>query len=59
MNWVMKMPDYKELYFKMFRASEEAIRRLVAVQQECEERYLSSQEAENEAVSSEQKASGE
>ncbi len=59
MNWVMKMPDYKELYFKMFRASEEAIRRLVAVQQECEERYLSSQEAENEAVPSEQKASGE
>ncbi len=59
MNWVMKMPDYKELYFKMFRASEEAIRRLVAVRQECEERYLSSQEAENEAVPSEQKASGE
>ena len=55
----MKMPDYKELYFKMFRASEEAIRRLVAVRQECEERYLSSQEAENEVVPSEQKASGE
>ena len=55
----MKMPDYKELYFKMFRASEEAIRTLVAIQQECEELYLSSQEAEEEAAPIEQEASDE
>ncbi len=35
-------PDYKELYFKLFRASEQAIRLLIAAQQECEELYLSS-----------------
>ena len=34
------MPDYKELYLKMVRASEEAIRILIKAQQECEELYL-------------------
>lgn len=34
------MPDYKELYFKMLGASEDAIRILVQAQQECEELYL-------------------
>ena len=34
------MPDYKELYFKLFRATEDAIRILVEAQQECEELYL-------------------
>jgi len=36
------MPDYKEMYFKMFRASEQAINILIAAQQECEENYISS-----------------
>ena len=36
------MPDYKEMYLKLFRASEEAVNILIAVQQECEELYLSS-----------------
>lgn len=40
------MPDYKELYLKLFRASEEAVNRLIAVQQECEELYLSQDERE-------------
>lgn len=40
------MPDYQEMYLKMFRASEEAINILIAVQQECEELYLSSPEPE-------------
>ncbi len=31
------MPDYKEMYFRMFKASERAIELLIAVQQECEE----------------------
>lgn len=34
------MPDYKELYLKMMRASEQAIRILIEAQRECEERYL-------------------
>ena len=35
------MPDYKEMYLKMVRASEKAIRILVEAQQECEELYIS------------------
>ena len=47
------MPDYKEMYLKMMRASEKAIREmeaatagLIAAQRECEEMYLSAPEAE-------------
>ena len=35
------MPNYKELYLKMMRASEQAIRTLIRTQQECEELYVS------------------
>ena len=38
--------DYKEMYLKMMRASEEAIRILIQAQQECEELYVSAQETE-------------
>ena len=38
--------DYKEMYLKMMRASEEAIRILVKAQQECEEMYVSAEEPE-------------
>ena len=38
------MPDYKEMYLKMVRASEAAIRILVEAQQECEELYISAPE---------------
>ena len=34
------MTNYKELYLKMFRASEKAVRILIETQQECEELYL-------------------
>ena len=34
------MADYKEMYRTLFRASEQAIRTLVAAQQACEEMYL-------------------
>lgn len=34
------MPDYKEMYLKIFRASEEAINILIAAQRECEEYYI-------------------
>ena len=40
------MPDYKEMYLKMARASEQAIRILVKAQQECEELYISAPEPE-------------
>ena len=38
--------NYKEMYLKMVRASEEAIRILVKAQQECEEMYISAEEPE-------------
>ena len=34
------MPDYKEMYFTLFRATEQAINQLIAAQQACEELYL-------------------
>ena len=34
------MPDYEEMYLKLFRATEEAIQILIAAQQECEELYI-------------------
>ena len=40
------MPDYKEMYLKLFRATEEAISTLIAAQQECEELYIRSFESE-------------
>lgn len=36
------MPNYKELYFKLFHASEKAINILNTAQQECEDLYVSS-----------------
>ena len=43
--------DYKELYLKMMRASEEAIRVLIKAQQECEELYLAAEEEASEEES--------
>ena len=40
------MPDYKEMYLKMVRASEKAINTLIAVQQECEVMCIEPVEAE-------------
>jgi len=42
------MPDYKELYLEMFRASEKAIRELIRVQQACEEAILSEEDSNEE-----------
>lgn len=33
------MSDYKEMYYKLFKASQEAIEIIVAAQKECEEIY--------------------
>ena len=40
------MSDYKEMYFRLFRATEDAMELLIKAQRECEEMYLS---AEDEA----------
>ncbi len=41
------MPDYKELYLKLFRASETAVRVLLDAQRECEELYIAEPEPES------------
>ncbi len=46
LTWVIDMPDYKELYLNMMRATEKAIRILIQAQKECEELYLSMPEPE-------------
>ncbi len=38
------MPDYKEMYFDLFRATERAINILIEAQQKAEEEYVSSPE---------------
>ena len=40
------MANYKELYLKLFRATESAVRCLITAQQECEEDFLASPEPE-------------
>ena len=39
------MPDYKKMYFTLFKASEEAANLLIAAQRECEERVISDGDA--------------
>jgi hypothetical protein len=43
---VIQVPDYKELYFNLFRATEQAINLLITAQQACEEEYLRQGEEE-------------
>ena len=38
------MPDYKKMYFTLFKASEDAANLLIAAQRECEELYIASEE---------------
>lgn len=45
------MPDYKEMYLKLFRASEQAISTLIQAQRECEELYISQPEADLKVLS--------
>lgn len=40
------MPDYKEMYLKLFRATEEAVNLLIDAQQVCEELYITAPEPE-------------
>ena len=45
------MPDYKEMYLKLFRASEQAINTLIQAQRECEELYISQPEPDLKVLS--------
>ena len=40
------MPDYKKMYLRLFRASEEAINLLIEAQRECEEMPLEDEQPE-------------
>ena len=42
------MPDYKEMYLTLFRATEDAVNALIAAQQQCEELYLNTPQVEGE-----------
>lgn len=42
------MPDYKEMYLTMVRASEKAINTLVEAQRKCEELYLEGEDEKKE-----------
>ncbi|WP_312636211.1 hypothetical protein [Oscillibacter sp.] len=44
------MPDYKEMYLKLFRATEEAVNLLIDAQQVCEEIYITAPEPELKIV---------
>ena len=45
-----KEPDYREMYLKMVRASENAINILIEAQRVCEEMYISSGEKSSELL---------
>lgn len=53
------MPDYKEMYLKLFRATENAINILIEAQQECEELYISAPEPELKVIEPFRKDGGE
>lgn len=44
------MPDYKEMYLSLFRATEEAVNTLIAAQRKCEEMYVNGPEPELRTV---------
>ncbi|MCI9455364.1 MAG: hypothetical protein HFE44_00125 [Oscillospiraceae bacterium] len=45
------MPDYKEMYLSMVRETEKVMDILIKVQQQCEETYIESPEAEIKLLS--------
>ncbi|WP_164510447.1 hypothetical protein [Agathobaculum sp. Marseille-P7918] len=44
------MPNYKEMYLTLFRATEQAINTLIEAQRACEELYVSEPETELRVV---------
>lgn len=53
------MPDYKEMYLKLFRASEVAVNVLIAAQRECEELYVSAPEPELKVIKLPEQSGGD
>lgn len=53
------MPNYKEMYLKLFRASEEAMNVLIAAQRECEELYVSVPEPELKVITLSEQGNGD
>lgn len=53
------MPDYKEMYLKLFRASEEAVNVLIAAQRKCEELYVSAPEPELKVITLSEQRGGD
>ncbi len=53
------MPDYEEMYLKLFRATEDAINKLIAAQRACEELYISCSEHEFEIAELNKEAGNE
>ena len=51
------MPDYKEMYLTLFRATEQATNTLIAAQRSCEELYLSGRDGEITLLSKGEKPS--
>ena len=49
------MPDYKEMYLTLFRATEQAVDTLVAAQQACEELYINGRDGEVTLLPQEEK----
>lgn len=45
------MPDYKEMYLKLFCANEQAVSMLIQAQRECEELYISQPEPDLRVLS--------
>ena len=55
---VIKMADYKKMYLTLLNGIEEAIDILVKAEQECEEIYINSPEAEIHLLKTDEKESG-
>ena len=53
------MPDYKEMYVRLFQASERAINILTSAQRECEELYISAPEVQIKVLEPEKEKKGE
>lgn len=43
------MPDYKEMYLSLFRATEKAINILIEAQNKCEDMYIEAEDEYQEA----------
>ena len=42
------MPDYKEMYLSLFRATEKAINILIEAQNKCEDMYIEAEDEEED-----------